>query len=94
MLQFSPIPPCQYLLSILRFEERELVSIFMDVVKHEILAVFPTLLVQRAHTYARERVRAHTCPHHPPPSKLREKLDEEVLSLLAGAQAVLLVFVY
>lgn len=33
--------PRQYLLSILRFEERELVSIFMDVVKHEILAVFP-----------------------------------------------------
>lgn len=27
-------PPCQYLLSILRFEERQLVSIFMDVVKN------------------------------------------------------------
>lgn len=34
MLLSSPIPPCQYLLSILRFEERQLVSIFMDVVKH------------------------------------------------------------
>lgn len=41
MLQSAPIPARQYLLSILRFEERELVSIFMDVVKHEILAVFP-----------------------------------------------------
>lgn len=51
MLQSTPIPPCQYLLSILRFEERELVSIFMDVVKHEILAVFPNPVSVCAHTH-------------------------------------------
>lgn len=57
MLQFTQILPCQYLLSILRFEERELVSIFMDVVEHEILAVFqnPLSVCTRTH--------AHTLTH-------------------------------
>lgn len=36
MFRFSPIPPCQYLHSILRLKERELVSLFMDVGKHNI----------------------------------------------------------
>lgn len=40
MFWSSPIPPCQYLDSILRVKEREPVSIFMDVVEHKILAVF------------------------------------------------------
>lgn len=51
MLQFTLIPPCQYLLSILRLEERELVSIFMDVVKHEILAVFPNPVTTCTHAH-------------------------------------------
>lgn len=51
MLLSAPIPPCQYLLSILRFEERQLVSIFMDVVKHEILTVFPNPVTVCTHTH-------------------------------------------
>ncbi len=56
-----PILLCQYLLSILRVEERELVSIFMDVVKHEILAVFPNLCdCMHAHTHTHLYTHIHT----------------------------------
>lgn len=73
MLQSHPIPPCQYLLSILRFEERELVSIFMDVVKHEILAVFPNPVTGGTHTHAH---------------RVRKKKAKENLALLGFCQVI------
>lgn len=51
MLQSTLIPPCQYLLSILRFEERELVSVFMDAVKHEILSLSKPCDSMHAHAH-------------------------------------------
>ena len=74
MLQSTLIPLCQYLLGILRLEERELVSIFMDVVKHEILAVFPNPVAVRAHTLAQS--------HSLTPSLTGEKKIKDNLELL------------
>lgn len=48
----AAVPPGQYLLSILRSKERELVSIFMDVAKCYFFAVFPKSFTVCAHKCA------------------------------------------